>query len=1053
MANQIIQRVFKTGIVLAVNGNYRNDLQSGLKLQGINLLAGSSQGQVALNTITSSKTKCDLVIAELRLSDANAIQVFASLRKVRKLSKCHFFLLVEPEDQGHIKSALAYGLSGFAIKPVNKDMLVAKVFNLVSTLAHLKGDHQALRTYTGAQFYELEEDYESALVEYEVLRNKDPQNPVLVYDIGRMYMLTDKASEGQALLQHALTLNPQLKKNVENFLKQYQGLKKSVQMGLDYPESLKLFGVPPSQLGENYFGMGMIRSGVVAVGNSHDGSTIQHALAGLGIRQVDVVNSGKGLLQSLVTNKPNILFLDIVLNDANGLQLIKIIREENKFKNILIILILEEKYILNIESAYEFGLDGIMLKQTYSGNVIREAIHKMMVCRSFCSQSGEVTWNAKLAFSFFDLQNYAKTKQWASLGLETKSEDPACTLLFAMSMHWTEGLKSAEDEYETAAKSSDEMAKCALRMRNTIEEKVKIELARAELESRAAEDEEEDIPELDGPELGSSEEDDDEEDIGMEDINLSEDDEIESDSHELSDIELSEEDETEIEDVEEEPKPIHPDEDQEIDGLELEVKAPPPEEDESIALEQGFSLDDNKDEPININLEQGDIVLDDNYQNENSGIDLSKLAQSQPKKQASEDEEVNLDGLNLPIESQPLSNVQPVQDGPTAMQIPNLGGSKGGSNAADIVDAFGAKRYEASEVYDLNMGIKSQVVHDLNADKPPIPFLDYLASVGGVFSKARKDDQNNFGKDLPRKARKLLDKADKDPENNQYLIEAGKLLTESGHLDTLLDKLNSNFQLVDDDQDLNNSYSISLEEQNFLSEAALSLQPSLLKLNEEYNLAEQEFDKVLDDAVELFSEGNLKQDYQPLVEALEKAHHSFESYKKVYWKLKNLKKQSRCKHFFHRKSKYFIVEDQTRDDFGSFLAEMENSPECREVFLNAHYTDVKNTLYLEKLAYLDLKSENYKYVIRWSKKIVSLDKTSEYAYNLLGVANKKLNKLKKAVSFYVKGIRFNPKSVKLHYNLAILYAQMGRKSDSKQALDMVNYLKKVQENEDDDAAA
>ena len=371
-----------------------------------------------------------------------------------------------------------------------------------------------------------------------------------------------------------------------------------------------------------------------------------------------------------------------------------------------------------------------------------------------------------------------------------------------------------------------------------------------------------------------------------------------------------------------------------------------------------------------------------------------------------------------------------------------------------MMDAFNTSRYEASEVYDMNSSIKSQVIHDLNADKPPVPFLEYLASVGGVFSKARKENQNQFVDKIPRKARKLLDKADKDPENNQYLIEAGKLLTESGHLDNLLDKLNYNLQHTDSEQQLKTDETYSLEEQGFLSEAALSLQPSLLKLNEEYNLAEKEFDKVLDDAVTIFSEGNLEQDFQPLLEALEKSHHSLESYKKVYWELKNLKKQERCKHFFRKKSKYFILEQQTRDEFGDFLVEMESSPKSRDIFLNAYFVDPKNKKYIEKLAYLDLKSEKYKDVIKWSKKILSLDKKSEYAYNLLGVANKKLKRLKKAVSLYVKGIKHNPKSVKLHYNLAILYAQMEQKTKSKQALDMVKYLKKAQESElgEDEAA-
>ena len=645
MANQIIQKVFKTGIVLAVNGGYRNDLQGALKLQGINILAGSSQGQVALNTITSSKDKCDLVVAELRLSDANAIQVLASLRKVRKLFKSHFFLLVEPEDQSHIKSALVYGLSGFAVKPVNKDMLVAKIFNIVSVLAHLKNNHQALRVYTAAQFYELEEDYDAALAEYEKLRNDDEQNPMLVYDIGRMYMLTDKVSEGQALLQHALSLNPQLKKNVENFLRQYQGLKKSFKMGLNYPESLKLFGRSAGELGEHYFGKGMIKSGVVAVNNTHDGSTIQHALAGLDIRQVDVVNSGKGLLQSLLKNKPHILFLDIVLNDANGLQLIKIIREESKFKNILIVLILEEKYLLNIENAYEFGLDGVMLKQTYSGMIIREAIHKMMLARSFCSESGDVAWKAKLAFSFYDLQNYPKAKQWSSLGLEVKKEDPACTLLLAMSLHWTEGLKSAEDEYEVAAKSSDEMAKCSLRMRNAIEQQVKIQQAKAELEKRAQEEDEElETPQLDGPDIELSQDESDD-DIALEGVELSEAEPEEPEESSLAELELSQEDEAS--DV-----PLSPDslsdeeEEQEIDTLELEED---PSVDESIKLEEGLAFDLNTEEAHSINIEQGQFELDDNYKNETVNLNLSELPSSAPKQGNYRHEEADLSGLNLPI--------------------------------------------------------------------------------------------------------------------------------------------------------------------------------------------------------------------------------------------------------------------------------------------------------------------------------------------------------------------------------------------------------------------
>ena len=86
--------------------------------------------------------------------------------------------------------------------------------------------------------------------------------------------------------------------------------------------------------------------------------------------------------------------------------------------------------------------------------------------------------------------------------------------------------------------------------------------------------------------------------------------------------------------------------------------------------------------------------------------------------------------------------------------------------------------------------------------------------------------------------------------------------------------------------------------------------------------------------------------------------------------------------------------------------------------------DKKNLSRLTAAALAAFRDGDFTRCTKFCKRIINNKGDTENAYNLLGIIDRRMNHLPQAVKKFLRGVKQNPNSFKLHHNLAITYAKM-----------------------------
>lgn len=992
----------KTAMVLARNPAQRDGWQRTLRSMGVKVLRGASQGQAAFQTAAEEKDGLDLLVTELVLDDVNALQFFSALRKVPKFARTYFVLILQEEEAPNIKTALSFGLTEFLFAPVSADRLARQLDATFALLSLLQGNATALYHHTAGRFFEREREYDLARQEFDKTMVLQP-NPMVALDRARMTAFLGKREEAEREIEQIAVQNPKLKPRTDAVLQEIRTQITLLDDPRDGERARQLLGVPADGLGDQYLGHGRFKRGLVVAGSMQDGVGLRSLLASVGAGSTEILTSGKDTMAHLAAKPTDLVVIEMELRDMNGLQLVQLIRSKPKHERTMILVCMEESFLVNLPRAFDLGADGFLLKPI-SGQSLRAGIHQMMTWRALGQGSGAARASTRAAAAFFELRDFQKCIDLAEGACSADEQNGLAAIYWALGTHALEGQEAAKSLYGRAQILAPELGPAIQRMQDQVEaarprKKVIAQAVAAEA------------------------------------------------SNPLADAAQANRD------------PSADEEHQEAGELGDEPR------DEAAPASRQADLGDADEDILGDDLKSDDLGGPSAASSIEPAIALPDFSPDFDLALApsATTEDLPTARIELAREERRISEVAPViEDAATSPSLPRPSGPE----VAPASTAPSGLRGPVGPIVPMPpvaeaAKLQGRVICDLGADTPPRGLLDYLSAVGGVFAKMEISKEfETAGQPLPKEAVKALKRAARASDPTLALADAGKALVRSGHVEELFRRIEIVTQQgVAGAGSAPRSDGPGVEGDVFarhslLAGAAVKLAAPMAALNQEYQEGRKKFDALLPEALAHFVAGNDRDPFQPLYQAIQADHQSLGGYKKIFIGLAKQGKGELMKRFFDKNSPYFVRDDALRRELGEYvLAKVKASPAGQSIVEVMHRADPKDSKIVTHLALSSFKMGDLEETMKWCSRLLKIDAASETAYNLIGVVYKRQKKTKKAIKYYSKGLKLNPKSIKLHHNLALAYLEAGQKDKSAASMATVEFLKKEKGLETAKAAA
>lgn len=105
----------------------------------------------------------------------------------------------------------------------------------------------------------------------------------------------------------------------------------------------------------------------------------------------DVAVNGQDGLKALENNSYDLILLDIMLPDTNGLEILKQIKDQDKTKNIPVVLLTNLGQETIIKQGYELGALGYLIKSSHNPDEIVSEVKNMLEGRGISSKADALT--------------------------------------------------------------------------------------------------------------------------------------------------------------------------------------------------------------------------------------------------------------------------------------------------------------------------------------------------------------------------------------------------------------------------------------------------------------------------------------------------------------------------------------------------------------------------------------------------------------------------------------------------------------------------------------
>ena len=383
-------------------------------------------------------------------------------------------------------------------------------------------------------------------------------------------------------------------------------------------------------------------------------------------------------------------------------------------------------------------------------------------------------------------------------------------------------------------------------------------------------------------------------------------------------------------------------------------------------------------------------------------------------------------------------------------ELNKMGGffkSKNSEDPAIDLDKFQAKPLKLATNSLINQSrlFSNRIIGTPEELDASLASKSYLDSVGRAL--ANEDllkDLEESDIVLPKNIKKLLKKA-ANQDDGDLFEEVGKKIIEEDHLDEIFshveNKLDYHFAREQKDDTPEETYKVK-PMINMLSQLTKTSQ----KLHTEYLRGKEKFEEMLPYFLKEADKDG-KESIESLYRAMEIDHFSFESFKKIYSSLHHEGKDKLAGELLKKMSKTYMKNPILRENLSRFLlaiGDNKNAKEIMKISIKDKSSEGRK-FNLFNLALISYKDQEYKEAIKWCDKLLSGFKHDLEAYNLQGASLRKIDKIKKSIATYKKGIKHHPDSFKLHHNLGLALKKIGSNKEAAQEFKLARELKSAQE--------
>ena len=299
-------------------------------------------------------------------------------------------------------------------------------------------------------------------------------------------------------------------------------------------------------------------------------------------------------------------------------------------------------------------------------------------------------------------------------------------------------------------------------------------------------------------------------------------------------------------------------------------------------------------------------------------------------------------------------------------------------------------------------------------------FHAYLSILGKVVAEKNLVSTFALEDKLDSRTRKLIEDVKRDSSNSEVNRQLGDAIVSASIADGIFRGMSSSTQS---------------EDVRRISEESLSeLQAPIVDFHRECLQGKKEFENKLPYVLESIAAG--KVEFEMLYKVMDEDHNSFESFKKIYFALAKAKRPDELERFFNARHKHYLANEKSTEALQRLLLATGDVRRLKQIGPKASVDEMK------RMALEWYQKNDLEMAITLCRRLVSRDAHLEFAYNLMGVAYRKMGKLPEAIDAYEKGIELEPNSIKLHHNISLAFGLAGNTVKAKEEASIAVALRK-----------
>ena len=1069
-------KTFKSIQILTKDASWRNELQKYFRQFGIVTYKTTGRGQNGFADINAENTPLDLIILEVKLEDMGGHDYLKIIRAEQKFHHTPVFIVYAEEERALVEPALPYHLLGFMALPTTGDTLCHSIDQRLKVRTIFAADSDAFDLDTMAYFFEPTDLPRANDIYQRLITSND--NPKTRFDLGRMYTLAKEKTLALENFSLAIQKDPDFKNLVVPFLKKHPfdagaSQAKARNRPIIPAPAIKVFNLPLGAFCDQFYSMESFQTALVVMNDLTEHTNVKNALIALGIKQISRASSGIELLDNLESGPPQLIIMREKLHDLGLLTILERAKTSSHRNKTKLLVVLDESDSANLRPAFELGLDGYIFTPV-TKEAVCQRLHVTMIQEAFTVTGPLSKPYAKGAFAFYELDAFAQSIEIASRGIALgDGHEGLCYLYKAMGLHRTKQAEEANFYYDQAVQLIPEINSLCAEIKNGIHQSIfdpnqPAEIPESDLENQhailqAEIEKEKQLFALHQPSSQTR--------MEMETTPVAPpqiENSFSQTSYEATNKHAPHND-LSLKSYEAADRDA-PHNDLSLKSYEAADRDAPHND---LSLKSYESVDPEHTLNNDLTYQFSDEEAEGSY-HEIKTIYYVDSPTSPAIGLKNKSQITNLSmGVTEAATAQKFGLEQTIGAVPTQLQAPD--GSilliKDGTarkwiepkfltscqtpaknDFGKIIQLCQSATPDFTKTDQMHIAavkhmsvilrqaqlLNSRIIDPLGNSNPPASLEPYLNALGYSFSNQEVFATLGIAEDtLPKKIRKLLAAVRNDVTKHDQFTELGRCLIAAGYMNSFVNGFET-ILLTPNQTQTTHEYSAKITTMVTMADY---LKDSIIRVHSDYYAANQQFRKQFHDVLH----NPQFQAETPLLateicQVFGADHDSLEAFKIIFSKIEQAGKLDLLEAFYHKKIKKFQQNDQLRKALAKFFIATEHPDKALDLLERLSTKDGNNIAYLKRLAIIAYRAQKYKITRKWAKKILHIDKTFEDAYNLIGVANKKLHRTEAAIRIYKKGIRFNPQSSKLYFNLAIALDTLGNSDEAVDALTTANKI-------------